>query len=289
MKIGKLNFCALILFFAFVSMQVSSAQQLEKTLLWKIEGEGIKTSYLFGTFHILPESDFEMLDKVSKAFNETEQLVMELNMDNPLIQMEMMKHMAMKDGMTLDKLIDSVDYKKLDAALKESVGVGVMMFNTFKPMLVGTFLILNYIEGDPASFEITLTAMAKEKEMEIDGLETVEDQMDIFDEIPYSDQAEGLMKMVLEKDKIAKLLEEMIATYKIEDLDALYELTLEDAANEKEIEMLLFKRNREWIPKMEKFSKKKSTFFGVGAGHLGGEEGLVILLRDAGYSVTPIF
>jgi len=289
MKTRIYFFSSALILLAFVSVQVSHAQQLEKSLLWKIEGNEIKTSYLFGTFHMLSKSDFVMKEKVKEAFNNTEQLVMELKMDNPLIQMEMLKYMGMKDGMTLDKLIDSVDYKKLDAALKESAGVGIQMFNTFKPLLVGTFLVLKYIDGNPESFELTLTAMAKEKEMEIAGLETIAYQMGIFDQIPYEDQARDLMEMVLEEEKMRKLYDKMIATYKMEDIDALNKLTREEAGSEKELELLLVKRNKEWISEMDKFAKIKPTFFGVGAAHLGGKEGLVILLRKNGYSVSPVF
>ena len=289
MKTRIYFFSSALLLLVFVSVQFSHAQQLEKSLLWKIEGNDINTSYLFGTFHMLSKSDFVMKEKVTEAFNKTEQLVMELKMDNPLIQMEMLKYMSMKDGMTLDKLVDSVDYKKLDAALKESVGVGIQMFNTFKPLLVGTFLVLKYIEGNPESFELTLTAMAKEKEMEIAGLETIAYQMGIFDQIPYEDQAKDLMEMVLEEEKMRKLYNRMIATYNMEDIDALNKLTREDAGSEKELELLLVKRNKEWISEIDKFAKEKPTFFGVGAAHLGGKEGLVMLLRKNGYSVSPVF
>jgi uncharacterized protein YbaP (TraB family) len=34
--------------------------------------------------------------------------------------------------------------------------------------------------------------------------------------------------------------------------------------------------------------QKESTFFAVGAGHLGGAQGVIALLREAGYTVTAI-
>ena len=52
--------------------------------------------------------------------------------------------------------------------------------------------------------------------------------------------------------------------------------------------VLLTDRNREWIPSMEEMAQEKPTFFAVGAGHLGGPEGIIILLRKAGYKVEAV-
>jgi uncharacterized protein YbaP (TraB family) len=98
-----------------------------------------------------------------------------------------------------------------------------------------------------------------------------------------------LMEMVNEEEKMAGFYDRMISTYRNEDLNALYNLTLEDAASKKEVEMLLTKRNREWISRIESLSAEVPTFYGVGAAHLGGEDGLVNLLRREGYEVTPLF
>jgi len=288
MNIYKISSRTMPLFLAFLISFSLSAQNLENSLLWKVEKENIKPSYIFGTFHLLSKNDFEMKSKVMNAFHTSEQLVMELNLGNPGLQMEMMMHMAMKDGMTLDKLIDSVNYKKLDEAVKDAIGMGVMMFNTFKPMMVGTFLILNYIEGEPASLEMTLTSMAKEREMPIFGLETIEYQLSIFDEIPYEDQVIDLMEMVNDTKKMQALYADMVANYKDENINALYHLTVEDAGSKKELEFLLFKRNREWVKKVEELSRDHATFYAVGAAHLGGKEGMIKLLEKEGYKVTPI-
>lgn len=277
------------LLFTIILLQGAGAQRLENSLLWKIEGKNIQPSYLFGTFHMLSGKDFVMKKKVSDAFNKTEQLVLELKMDNPLLQLEMLKYVAMKDSMTIDQLVDSVDYRLLDQALKESVGMGIVMFNTFKPMMIGSMLILKYIDGEPSSFDMTLAAMAKEKDMPVFGLETLKYQMNIFDEIPYEEQVKDLMEMVKEEEKMTRMFEKMVSVYIKEDINGLHALTLEDAASEKEIEMLLNKRNREWVSKIENLAAEKPAFIGVGAAHLGGEKGLVILLRKAGYTVTAVY
>jgi uncharacterized protein YbaP (TraB family) len=52
---------------------------------------------------------------------------------------------------------------------------------------------------------------------------------------------------------------------------------------------LLTDRNKKWIPKIETVARETPTFFGVGAGHLGGENGVIMLLKKAGFTVEPVF
>ena len=259
-----------------------------KSLLWKIEGNDIQPSYLFGTFHLLPQEDFLLKDRVKSAFSESAQIVLELDMDDPGMQMEMMQHAAMKDGTTLDQLFTPADYKKLDEMLKSSMGFGLQMFNSFKPFMISSMLIQNYIEGTPASFEVTFVQMAKEAEKEILGLESVADQLNVFDEIPYAEQVQDIVDMLNDEGSIREMYAQMIELYQGEDLEGIYKFTSDYFDNEQEEELLLNARNRDWIPKIGELAKEKSTFFGVGAAHLGGPEGVVNLLKRAGYTVTAV-
>lgn len=300
MKMSK-AFNGFLLFVVCVWAHVSWAQpanqlvkesgdekEVSSTLLWKVEGPEIKTSYLFGTIHMLPQKDFELKEKVSTAFDKAEQLVLELDMDEPGLQMEMMQMAPMKDGSTLKKLMTETEYKQLDTVLTKSVGAGVQMFDNMKPFIVSSMIIPSLMGGQIASFEGTFIGMAKEKKIEILGLETVARQMSMFDEIPYKDQVEDMIEMINEKEKTQNLFNEMLTLYKNEDFEGLYKMTGEYVDNAEELGLMLDSRNKEWIPRIGELAKDKTTFFGVGAGHLGGENGVINLLKKAGYTLTPI-
>jgi uncharacterized protein YbaP (TraB family) len=171
------SFLALIAFI-FVT-HFASAQKLENSLLWKIEGNGIEQSYLFGTIHVLPQADFEMKPKVAEAFNECKNLVLELDLSKPGLQEEMMKYSLMTDGTTIDKLLSKEDYEGLGVMLKETTGISIEMVNSFKPFVISTLLLSRYIDGQPASFELSLIQMAGQAEIRILALETVESQLKI--------------------------------------------------------------------------------------------------------------
>ena len=111
----------LLLFTLFISL-FSNAQELEKSLLWKISGNGLKKpSYLFGTIHLTCDSSLDA--NTLNALEATEQLYLELDMDDKSIQMQMMKLMMMKDGAKLSTLLSPEDFKILDEFMKKNLNM----------------------------------------------------------------------------------------------------------------------------------------------------------------------
>jgi hypothetical protein len=279
----------LLLFTLFISL-FSNAQELEKSLLWKISGNGLnKPSYLFGTIHLTCDTSLDA--NTLNALEATEQLYLELDMDDKSIQMQMMKLMMMKDGAKLSTLLSPEDFKILDEFMKKNLNMSVKLFDSFKPFMISSMLFPKMLDCKSQSVESELMKITKEQNEEIFGLEIAEDQMKVFDEISYQDQADELLKTVkdnLEKDK--KEFQEMITIYQNKDIEGMLKM-MSDSDNKitsENQDILLNDRNKNWIPIMVKIMKDKPTFFGVGAGHLAGEEGVIKLLRKKGYKVEAV-
>ena len=287
MKTIHIRSLILTLLFAWTFSSVSSAQPAN-SMLWKVEGKGIQTSYIFGTIHLLPQSDFQLKKKVENAFMESDLLVLELDMDDPALQGQMMQQAMMKDGQTLDALLSPEDYALLDAELQSTMGVGVAPFNTFKPFFIGAFLLIKYVGETPASFETALMEMAQSQEMPIEGLETVAEQMAFFDAVPYDEQVEDIVEMLRDSERMQSMFRSLVDVYKSENLVEMMSLMESYLDDPEERSLLLDQRNTKWIPVIEAKAKEKATFFGVGAGHLGGPQGVIALLKQAGYTVTPV-
>ena len=264
------------------------AQDSENALLWKIEGNGIKTSYLYGTFHMLPQKDFVLKESVKNSFEKAELIVMEIDMDDPGLQTEMMKNTLMKDGVTLDQLISQEDYEKVSKALAAH-NMPIDAVKSMKPFLVTALMISQFIEGEPASFEGTFVQMAATQQKKLKGLESITDQLDIFDKIPYKDQAEDLLELVEERDRMSELFSQLIQSYHDQDVEGIYQLTVENTNSAEEAALILDQRNEKWIPRIGEYSADQVVFYGVGAAHLGGPNGVINLLRESNYTVTPIF
>ena len=279
-----------ILFFTLFISLFSNAQELEKSLLWKISGNGLKKhSYLFGTIHLTCDTSLD--ENTLNALEATEQLYLELDMDDKSIQMQMMKLLMMKDGAKLSTLLSPEDFKILDEFMKKNLNMSAKMFDSFKPFMISSMLFPKMLDCKSQSVESELMKITKEQNEEIFGLEKAEDQMKVFDEISYQDQADELLKTVkdnLEKDK--KEFQEMITIYQNKDIEGMLKM-MSDSDNKitsENQDILLNDRNKNWIPIMVKTMKDKPTFFGVGAAHLAGENGVIKLLRKKGYKVEAV-
>jgi len=282
----KFIIAALCLFSAFAG----NAQKLEKGLLWKISGNGItKPSYIFGTIHVTCDATLE--PNVVKALENTKQLYLELDMDDPNMQTAMMATITMKDGKTISSMLSADDFKVLDDFMKKQTGMPATAMNTFKPFIASSFLLPKMLDCPMQSFEGELVKATKAQNEEVYGLETVEYQMGVFDAIPYDEQLAELLKSA--KDDMAgdrKEFADMMAIYKTKDLNALY-MFMANSDNKMYSgynDVLLNNRNKNWIPKIEQVAKATPTFFGVGAAHLAGEDGVIMLLRKKGYKVETV-
>ena len=272
---------------------ISSFAQQEKLAnsnLWKIEGNGLNTpSYLFGTMHFICDATLEK--KVNQALSVTDQLVLELDMDDPEMPAKMFSEMYMNDGKTLSDFISADEFKAIDSLFINHMGMSVKMFQNIKPSLLSAMLFPKYFDCNPDSYEAVLMEMTKESNKDVLGLETVEEQMKVFDEIPYEEQVKSLVKLAqdgLAKDKA--IINELQKVYKEENIEAM--LKLFDDENYSMIQdyndIILDQRNKKWITKIITFASEKPTFFGVGAGHLAGEKGVINLLRKEGYTVKAV-
>lgn len=279
----------ILVFLAGCKTSESAAVKSDNSLLWKIEGKNLKTpSYLLGTIHILPQKDFFLSEAMKQALANTQQVVLELDMDDPAMGMTMLQNASMSDGSTLDKLLSAEDYQKLDALVKKSTGVGVEVFNKWQPMLVAAVAMQQMMDNQVASYEMTLVRMAQEAQKEVKGLESIQEQTEAMATIPYPQQAKYLSEILNDFDKQKVLFGKMVELYKSQNLNALLDYMVEQSGGIDFSTVLLNQRNHKWIPKIGSIAAEKSTFFAVGAGHLPGKDGVLTLLRKAGYRVTAV-
>ena len=84
-----------------------SAQNKGNSLLWKISGNGLEeSSYVYGTFHLLCPNDLDLSKKVTDALDRSEQLVLELDFDDPTLMQTLQQNMMMPDGQTAEDYLN---------------------------------------------------------------------------------------------------------------------------------------------------------------------------------------
>lgn len=281
-----------MLLVVFCALGIASRAQVpvENSLLWEISGRGLaKPSYLFGTIHLICPSDFSLSDSLKSTLSRTQQVALEIDMDDPGMMAGMMKTMNMAAGNELKKLVTEQEYQRLDRFFKDSVHVGLAMFERAKPFVLMGPLFNAVLDCQPQSYEMALVELAGSRKSEVIGIETLEEQMAIFDTIPYKDQAKMLLTFIDSLPSARKEFKTLVALYKAQNINELYGMTLKsDFGLEGNEEVMLFARNQKWIPRIRRIASAKPTFFAVGAAHLGGEKGVIALLRKEGFQVRAV-
>lgn len=269
----------------------TNAQSKEKSsLLWEISGNGLKQpSYLFGTVHMICTTDFFLPQLVKDKFIQANQVFLEFDMDDPALMVNMMKLAQLPNGQTMKQLFGDTAFQRFDSSFKQITGMSAIMFNQFKPLMMMSLLSEKTLSCESTnSYEQTFMTLAQQNKKDIKGLETMEDQMAVFDGIPDSVEIRQLKEMVYRFPQQVKDFEELVRIYKTQDIEQLFNLTQKEPMDAKTEEAMLTKRNNNWIPVMKTNMETGSCFFAVGAAHLGGGIGVIALLRQQGYTVKPV-
>lgn len=263
--------------------------QDENALLWRISGKDLaQPSYLYGTIHMICPEDMKLGDSLRSSVERCARLFLEIDMDAPGMMMKTMKMSMLSSGSIRD-LMTKPDYTRLESFMKDSLGMPMLLLNKMKPFTLMSLMYTKLLPcNKPASYEESLMKMAKKQEKEIMGLESIEDQMAVFDQIPDSMEIRMLMALIDDfqgqRDEFAM----MINAYLQKDLQQLGKM-IGDAPDIDGFEdLLLVNRNKRWIPIISAEIKKLPSLFAVGAGHLPGPDGVIELLRKEGFIVSPV-
>jgi uncharacterized protein len=261
----------------------------DKTLMWEVSGKDLKQpSYLYGTIHINCKNRLALSPKRQELFAKTKKLYLELDFDDPKLQNEITKYTQMPPGKNLRQLITTKEYQKAQKFFSERLKISLDFFTTTKPFILTAIATPTGLKCPTSSWEEALTKVAQQRKIEVKGLETVKEQFAVFDNISLKQEAAMLMEVINNPDKSQKDFQQLLAAYDREDIPLLEKLSKADRRTKKLTKALLDDRNRKWIPQITKIAKTQPTFFGFGAAHLVGKQGVVALLRKAGYTVKPI-
>ncbi len=266
-----------------------NAQVQENALLWQVSGNNIKQpSFLFGTIHMLCPEDFNISDSIRNTLNRTQKLYLEIDMDDASIMIKTVQLSMLKQG-SIKELMSAESYTRLERFMKDTLGMPMMMLNRMKPFTLLSLLYTKILPCQkPESYEQRLLEMAKNRKMEVLGLEKLEDQFAVFDQIPDTAEVNMIMEMIDNYETQRTEFAKMVLLYINKDLNGLATMINGSPEMAGFEDLLLINRNRNWIPIMGKAMAAQPVFFAVGAGHLPGENGVIELLRKSGYKVTPV-
>ena len=235
----------------------------------------------------MPKEDFEMPKKVIDALKTCATIALEIDVDMSMSEkIEIAKMTMIPNGETLKNYMADTSYVKLKSYCIDSLGWKESKFEQYahlKPFFFSSVVLQEKI-GKQKSFEMEFDKLAKKHKKPLIGLETVMYQMETIDRISIKDQVQFMddFSNMTQFDVLFKL-------YEKEDINGLYNLIAAETDMLPEFNhWFLEVRNANWIPVIEKQINKEATFIAVGAGHLGGTNGVLELLKKQGYSITGV-
>lgn len=278
-------------------------------LLWKVSGHGLaKPSYIMGTYHLARTAFIDSIPGVKQALASADQVYGELDMlslaSDPAAG-AIVQQMMLPQGESLDHLLTAEQMTRLNGFLKENLGAdfsnpAVAPLKQMKPAAISTQLqMVLCVHLDPTfnpndQFDTYFQKEAQRQQKKVGGLETMQEQMDIlFNQQSLQRQAELLMCLVDHTDYQTDLFRRTIIAFYAQDINAIQQLTEEKEQNScdstpEEESALLYTRNARWAEALPAIMQEASTFVAVGAAHLPGPKGLLQLLKQKGYEVTPV-
>jgi len=274
-----------LLSFLFLSFVVDYYGQLLYTIQPK---NGQAVSYLFGTIHMMPENQFQLSPSLKKAFDACNTLAMEVDLNMDLsTKIALAQQTILPDGKSLKDITTPDEYAKIQQYCLDSCSMSkkkLKRYSRLKPFFFSSVMLQDQLKNTK-SYEIEFQKMAEQRKMNTMGLESIQVQMETINAVSLPDQ----VSMLLDGINQPQQYHGMLQAYLNEDLDGLYrDVVAESEGIPNFIEHFLNQRNRNWIPVICAQIERESTFIAVGAGHLPGEEGVISLLRRAGYTVTPM-
>lgn len=280
-------------FFSCESKGQFNTAKTNKSLLWEVTGNGLsKPVYVYGTMHLLCAKDAELSTNLKQIIKDVDQIYFEIDMDDLSELLTGFTKGTMKDDTTLHDLYSDDEYQRIKNFFDHhGMGMQLQMLNKMQPMLVSALVYQAILPCEDADgIELNIMKYSHQFKKEIKGLETAAFQASVLDKIPYTDQAKELLYSIDSVQKTQTETDEMVELYKEQDLDKLleYSLKTEGGSTSEMQDVMINNRNKNWVQQFPSITKDKSILIAVGAGHLGGESGLLNLLKEKGYHVRPL-
>lgn len=284
---NRLTFITILIpFFALSAFSQSS--------VWKIEGNGSQM-YIGGSIHKLRRQDYPLPNVFFKALANAQILVLETDVsevNKPENVKYVVETMKFQNDSTLATVLSNEVYNKLDSTCIE-YGIKLDEKNKLKPFFAVkelTYKVMKLNEITEDGVDIKLFKKAKEEGKLTLYLETFEDYLHILKQMTNIDGDDLVLYNLLDAEKNKEEFDEIVHSWKNGETKLMIELNEELKHSFPEIyQTLLFERNNNWMPQLEKYMETPEIeFVVVGAMHLPGPDGILQKMKKKGFKVEQL-
>jgi uncharacterized protein YbaP (TraB family) len=261
--------------------------------LWELHGKH-NTVYILGSIHVLRPSDYPLAPAVLNAYRNVNAIFMEVNLaeiDSQRMQTELLASARLPEGRTLPGIMGDARYARAQVLARE-VGIDIGIFDAFAPWFAAeaiSQLQLQQLGFQPKSgVEMFFLERARADGKSVAGLETVHDQIALFDALSMDEQADYLISSLEEAHDLPKEVDAMVHAWASGDTQWFADQLKSEIGRDPVLyDSVLVARNRKWVPKIEALlSDDKNYLVIVGTGHLVGQGSVIALLKKDGIAAA---
>jgi len=283
----------LSLLLSLLSLPVSAdtIREPDRSLFWSVQKDGRSAGYVLGTIHSEDPRVLDFSSDFIENLKANDVFAMELVIDVHMLQ-RLTEYMHYPLGQTLESAIGIERFNALESALTAyQVTEGfasrmkpwaAMMTLSTPPPKTGFFM------------DMSLSLRAAGSGLKVVGLETLEQQLSFLENMPMPMQLSLLDQAIAEAGQVVEVHNQMVEAYLENDLVALQALSdeqleaVEASASDYFIESGINARNLRMAEALLFQLENNRVFAAVGALHLPGEKGLLNILRQNGFELTPL-
>ncbi len=265
----------------------------ENSILWEVSGNGItKPSYLLGTLKFIGEKEYYLPKEATEKILVSTLFAIEDQIDHHA-QHELNKALHFPKGESLATHLTHEEYKKVTDFFEAEFNIPKKGFESkyaqLKPLPISISMTRLSLGEKVKFYDIELLRFAKKNKIKSYNLESVSREAEALNSFSIKDQTAALLHSIDQFDVQKEEYRKLMLDYPQGKLEEIFSYTLHTFENNDQfIEEFYFKRNEEWLPKIEKMMKNEVAFISVGISHLEGERGILELLKSKGYILTPI-
>lgn len=269
-----------------VLVAASFAATIEAASVWKVTALDGGTVYLGGSVHGLNSTDYPLPSAYNRAFDASSALVIE---DDPNVSKRTAERFY-KSGFYSkgDSLKNHVDPRTYDYVRRVLRTMPEAEIAKCKPWMLVTLL---WSGGtNELGIEGYLMKRARANQKPILGLETFREHADVIAGLPDKQAELVLLETFIPQAPGSDSHAKMLAAWRRGDVDAIARFSQDMERDLPSFtRRIIVERNRNWIPKIERYLRDRRTYFVVaGAAHMGGPEGVLALLKARGYRIEQL-
>lgn len=286
----KKRACGLLL---LVSAQLVILPTVAANVFFKIEHQqhaNAQPSYLLGTMHLLCENRFIMPKAVQDVTAAVDQLIVEVDLTDADELREAQQASFQQPPNYLRNYLNVQAYNELAEQTQQQLQIPLDALAPLRPMIISSLFLANSLtcKGNTFSLDERLIMQAAATNKTIVGLETARWQLMLFDQIDLAQQVDALFELVSNPNETQRDLTRMATIYMSGNGEKLHKELIAQDDFMGASALFLDDRNKTWVQQLPQLIATNSSLIAVGAGHLYGQYGLLKLLADKGFEITPI-